>query len=123
MLDHNYEICIMTIKTGKIERITNTNTWEKFPAWSPDGKKIAFVSERNNVPGIYIMNADGTAAHLLVENGINPDWLPDNSGIVFTKAGKNSTGLFMISMNGSELKKITKDDMDVNFPVCAHKKN
>jgi TolB protein len=33
----------------------NTN-----PAWSPDSKKIAFESTRDNVSAIYVMNADGS---------------------------------------------------------------
>ena len=33
---------------------------DKFPSWSPDGSKIAFISNRDGSPQIYIMNADGT---------------------------------------------------------------
>jgi Tol biopolymer transport system component len=63
------------------------------PAFSPDGKHIAYtVSNADEFPAIYIMNADGTEDRKLVENvasssasGESIAWSPDNSGIFYTK--------------------------------------
>ena len=43
--------------------------WE--PTWSPDGKKIAFVSDRDDNKEIYIMNADGSGQMPLTNNAVN----------------------------------------------------
>ncbi len=63
------------------------------PAFSPDGRRIAYtVSNADEFPAIYIMNADGTGDRRLVENvasssasGESIAWSPDNSGIYYTK--------------------------------------
>ncbi len=39
------------------------------PMWSPDGRRIAFVSNRDGVYGIYVMNADGSGQRRLTQRG------------------------------------------------------
>lgn len=57
------------------------------PAWSPDGSKMAFVREQRDGMGsaLWTMNADGTAAKSLVDQGPAnaPAWSPDGSRIAF----------------------------------------
>ena len=42
-------------------RLTNNTEFDNYPAWSPDGTKIAFESQRLDNVDIYVMNANGTA--------------------------------------------------------------
>ena len=56
------------------------------PAWSPDGQKIAFSSERDDALNIYVMNADGSDVARLTDNstgGREPAWSPDGRKIAF----------------------------------------
>ncbi len=49
------------------------------PAWSPDGTRIAFKSDRDGNDEIYVMNADGTGQTNLTSNAAvdySPDWQP-----------------------------------------------
>jgi hypothetical protein len=63
------------------------------PIFSPDGKSIVYwVSNNDEFPAIYIMNADGTGDRKLVENttsstssGMSIAWSPDSRGIYYTK--------------------------------------
>ncbi len=63
------------------------------PAFSPDNRRIAYtVQNADEFPGIYIMNADGSGDHKVVDNttsstssGQSIAWSPDNSGIYYTK--------------------------------------
>ncbi|MBL8162135.1 MAG: PD40 domain-containing protein, partial [Anaerolineae bacterium] len=71
-------------------QLTNDSWGQSFePAWSPDGQKIAFSSERDGFYAIYTMNADGTNQRRLTENkplGDNdPTWSPDGDHIAFIR--------------------------------------
>ncbi len=58
---HNYEIMLMSLKTGEERRLTNNSAFDGFPAFSPDGKSISFSSSRGNEKGdrslkLYVMD-------------------------------------------------------------------
>ena len=59
-----------------------------FPAWSPDGNKLAFISPVTGNNNVYVINADGTGTTQLTFNtgdvGVtSPAWSPDGSKIAF----------------------------------------
>ena len=56
------------------------------PAFSPDGERIAFRSEREP-PGIYLMGATGENVRRLSETGHHPAWSPDGKEVAFSDAG------------------------------------
>jgi len=60
-------------------QLTNTKSVNKHPIWSPDGKYIAFLSNRNGTFDVYIMHADGTnvvkLTNTLVEE-VLMGWVP-----------------------------------------------
>ncbi len=53
---HQFDIYLVNVSIGNIARITDTETNEKSPVWSPDGTKMAFVSDRSGIFNIYIKN-------------------------------------------------------------------
>jgi hypothetical protein len=62
-----------------VKRLTNSGASEWSPAWSPDGERIAFVSDRNDNAEIYGMRSDGTNEHRLTSSGAldeYPTWQP-----------------------------------------------
>ncbi len=69
------------------------------PAWSPDGRQIAFVSKRDGVSHVYVMQADGTGVRRLTdaraEDG-GPTWSPDRRRIAFAREGV----LFVVASAG-----------------------
>jgi TolB protein len=66
------------------------------PAWAPDGKRIAFVVDRDVGPAalhwLAVINADGSARHRLTPAGStqedSPDWSPDGRRIVYSDEGR-----------------------------------
>jgi TolB protein len=61
------------------KRLTKTIESEALPTWSPDGTKLAFVSERDGPGSVYVMNADGTAIKRLTTAAAedrDPAWSP-----------------------------------------------
>ena len=71
--------------------------------WSPDGSRIAFVSNRaGGFPELYLMFADGTGVVRLTTNSLidaNPSWSPDGTKLVFERCCENGTSdLFTIDV-------------------------
>jgi dipeptidyl aminopeptidase/acylaminoacyl peptidase len=74
----NYEIYLEPFFGGKIN-LTNHFANDTYPAWSSDGSKIVFVSDRDFNNEIYIMDADGTNQKRLTRNFVDdsePSWSP-----------------------------------------------
>jgi Tol biopolymer transport system component len=88
------------------QRLTRDPGSDLHPAWSPDGTRIAFSSDRHGTLGIYVMNADGSNVVMLTENGAEPAWSPDGSRIVFS----TESGLHLIDATGENGLQLTSDN-------------
>ena len=84
----NFEIYVMHADGGNRENLSNHPVHDEDPDWSPDGTKIAFVSNRNGGEyQVYVMDADGTNQIKLTHGPLEkrqPDWSPDGGKIAFT---------------------------------------
>ena len=79
-------IWIVDTSGGKPRRLTGSGK-DRSPRWSPDGKRIAFVSERSGKAQIWIMEVGGGEPWLLATDQIvrsAPLWSPDGKYVVFT---------------------------------------
>ncbi len=77
------------------------------PAWSPDGRRIAFASLRQGASHIYVMSADGTGAKALTsgaQNDDHPSWSPDGKQIAFAREG----ALFVVPAAGGKPHRLGK---------------
>src|SRR4051812_3373217 len=78
------EIYTIAPNGSKLTRLTDTGRSNHDPAWSADGTKIAFTSDRDSNAEIYVMNADGSGqTNLTNDPGWDdwPAWSPDGTKI------------------------------------------
>jgi dipeptidyl aminopeptidase/acylaminoacyl peptidase len=81
-------IWLMSLETAKKRQFTYGDGRDGTPRWSPDGKQIAFMSDRKDKPQIFLIATDGGEARVLTEMplgvGGGPEWSPDGKQIAFT---------------------------------------
>jgi TolB protein len=84
------------------------------PDWSPSATKIAFqryvdCSGGSCKNAVYVMNANGTGAHLVKKGASFPSWSPAGNKIAFVRRMGGSTEIFSMNTNGSSLKRLTNN--------------
>ena len=112
----------MDIDGTGIRNLTNGRAGEnREAAWSPDGRSIAFMSDRAGNWDIFITRPDGSNQRNLTRTEANEGsyhvnwrspqlaWSPDGSAIVFESEGVRPE-LFIVDADGSELHRLTDDD-------------
>jgi TolB protein len=93
---HNSEIFVMNRDGSNPTNVSHHPDFDGYPAWSPDGLKIVFASNRarkNDFRGnfhLYVMNPDGSDVHQLLDNAgtvedARPIWSPDGKKILFNR--------------------------------------
>jgi len=75
------------------------------PVWSPDGRRIAFVSRRDG-KALYVMNADGSGLRIVarVERLATPAWSPDGLRIAFERNGQ----VYVMNADGNAQRRLTR---------------
>src|SRR6266545_2638578 len=118
----------LTDEKSRTDRLASfVHIYDVMPTFSPDGTKIAFVSNRGIGEFIHTMNADGTNLHLLTDKLSNsgfPAWSPDGRKIAFIvsrfpfEPEKATSDIYVINSDGSGLTKLISDsgeDRDVTW--------
>jgi Tol biopolymer transport system component/DNA-binding winged helix-turn-helix (wHTH) protein len=106
------------------ERFVDSTVSEYGARYSPDGRKIAFVSMRSGLPEIWNANADGSGmtrlTHLLQAAPLNPPaWSPDGRQLLF--CGRNGAFLNLLVMpsEGGTPRPLTNSAFDENMPTYS----
>ena len=81
------------------------------PAWSPDGSRIAFVSDRDGSVDIYAMKADGTGVTRLTRDAawdLFPAWSPDGSRIALSSDRDGNPEIYVMNADGTGMMRLTR---------------
>lgn len=107
----------MEVATGKLTQLTTDDGNDYYPAYSADGSKIAYVSERTAAPGIYLLDA-ARKESLLVnskEKVSSPTWHPDGTSIAFNSFIQGVSQLEYVKVGGGDWQTLSDASEDV-FP-------
>ena len=114
-------------KTGEPSRVLASSRVDlvRPHAFSPDGRKIAFESDRTGVMSVWIANADGSDPRLLFGDekygtSGSPAWSPDGRWIVFDTRKDGDAEIYVISAEGGAARRLTTNPADDVIPCWSH---
>ena len=125
------DIYLMPISGGNAQRISTGPAWDVQPRFSPNGKEIAFTSDRAGGNNLWRMNRDGSGSKQVTKESFrlfnNPIWTIDGQYLIgrkhFTSERSLGAGeLWMTHRDGGEGLQLTKrknDQMDLGEPAIS----
>lgn len=107
-------ITSVALPQGKPYKQLTTGSWnDRWPTWSPDGKAIAYVSDKGGLWSIWVMNANGSAPRQLSPSGViatNPSWSPDSSKIAYWSLEASRASIRIVTLSDSSTITLTGED-------------
>lgn len=95
---------------GRAQILTAENEGDYRPVWSPDGRRIAFISTRTGHRSVWMMNSDGSGARELTPGSEDygwPAWSPDGRFLSFSGTRAGNHELYLEDGGGGELRRLT----------------
>jgi Tol biopolymer transport system component len=109
-LPWTYAVEIYTIGVhGKNRvRLTNNSTYDYFPDYSPEGRRIAYSATGKKHSGIYTIRARGGGKTKVAEGGDDPSYSPDGKKIVYYTGNDLHGQIYTINVDGGGKSKVTE---------------
>ena len=106
----NCDVMVLDIQTGRVRRLTDGFGINTEPTWNPSGTQIAFTSDREGGPQVYLMQDDGTNIRRLTTEGsynATPAWSPKGDMIAYVSRFEGRFDLFIYKLGEGKAYQIT----------------
>jgi TolB protein len=122
-ITENWELYKVDISTTLQTRLTNNSTDQDMAAaWSPDGSRIAFISDRDAPQydfNVYVMNPDGSDQRRVVTlNAGRPlAWSPDGKRLALQVGGSESAEIYVVDVDAGTITRLTDNTQEDTWPI------
>ena len=121
VFQHDGDIYTIQPDGSELRRLTSSGD-NRTPAWSPNGKRIAFVSGRAGNLDVYVMRRDGSEVVNITNtpgNELTPDWHPGGKSLIYTARpeGNRHHHLFTIRLPHGSPRQLTFDRFLNDYPT------
>ena len=104
-------------------KVIASSRWDFEGAFSPDGRRIAFASDRSGSVELWTANSDGTnqaqLTSLKAADAGTPRWSPDGKTIAFDARLEGHGDIFVISAEGGTPRRLTTEPVENNVPAWS----
>lgn len=98
------DLYTIPIAGGAATRLTSGMAHDAQPRWSPDGKQVAFISDRSGGNNLWVISADGRDTLQLSKTTddlfVSPEWTPDGKYVAVTRSVQGAPKIFLYHVDG-----------------------
>ena len=117
---NNLNLWRFDLRTGEYRMIIGSSFGQGFPQYSPDDRRIAFISDRSGTWGLWTCESDGENCQQLTSfggsTGGTPRWSPDGRWITFDSRVEGNAHIYVIPSNGGPERRLTQGSADNMIP-------
>ena len=97
--------------TNTLKKLSGSTVWDDDADYSPDGRQLAFVSNRTGTPEIWLAAADGSQARQITFHrgppAVAPKWSPDGRHVAYTSLVGGNQDVYVARVDGTQASRIT----------------
>jgi len=115
------DVWVVSSQGGRATRLTGNVEMDSNPVWSPDGRWIAFASNRDGRTDTYLVPVEGGAPRRLTWSGAVPSaWTPDGKEILVSQNREDTfPGLYAIDVKTTALRRLYRDFVGIGSPTVS----
>lgn len=118
----------LDLRTGERRLISGSRHWQQLPQFSPDGRRVAFQSDRSGEDEVWTCDAeggaDGTSCQQLTffegSQCGTPRWSPDGRWIALDSRLEGATQIYVIASDGGKPRRVTGGSAQNQLPSWSH---